>query len=91
MPRRWRRAEVEVEAMDVPASGEFEVRFEASSEDVARITVRAPGRYVCTFDIPPGQGPFCDVRVESGHTFRPDPATGDRRLLSVLCRTIRPA
>ena len=91
VPRRWRRAEVEVEAMTVPSSGGFEVRFEFASRDIGRLAIHSPGRYLCTFDIPPGQGPFCDIRVESGHAFRPDPATGDRRVLSVLCRAVRPA
>lgn len=90
VPRRWRRVSAVFEALVVPDGGPFHVRLQAEGRQLAGFEVDAPGVYQCSFAIPEGERPFVDIDMRSGFFFRPDPASGDRRRLSLLCRQLDP-
>ncbi len=87
LPRRWGRARVEFEALLVPP-GTHAVQLVAEGQLLSCWSVSAPGPYVAEFAVPAGASPLAEIRVLSSFSFRPDPASGDRRQLSLLCRQV---
>ncbi len=86
VPRRWGGFEIELEAHRLPPSGRFEVRFSCAGAELGVWAVGEAGRRRLSFDLPSGDGPFAEIRVDSGFCFS---SPGDRRKLAVRCVDLR--
>ncbi|MCP3959533.1 MAG: glycosyltransferase [bacterium] len=87
VPRRWGGFEVEVEAHRLPPAGRLSLRLSAEGVDLATWEIEATGRHRRSFVLPPGDGPFVDVRVASDFWFS---SGEDRRRLTVRCTDLNP-
>ncbi len=89
VPRRWGGFEVELEAHRRPPGGRFEVRFSCEGTELGAWTVEEAGSRQLSFRLPEtGDGPFAEIRVDSGFGFR---SAGSRRRLAVRCARLTPA
>ena len=87
VPRRWRGFEIELEALCLPPSGRFEVRFSCQGIELGGWTVDQVGSHRLSFELPEtGQGSFAEFRVDSGYSFS---SASDPRRLSVRCIDLR--
>ncbi len=86
VPRRWRQAEVVLEAHKVPSDKGIAVEITAESVRLARIVAERPGQVRVRLDLPSGSQPFVELEVSSDFSFR---ALPDRRRLSVCCFEVR--
>lgn len=88
IPRRWDGFEVELEALSLPTSGRFEVRFTSEGRTLGDWTFETVGRHRQSFRLPEGDGPFAEIQVASDHHFS---SAEDPRKLSLRCTDLGPA
>ena len=95
-PSRWRTARLELEAVHLPPGLVQTVALTAQGQRLASRRIRSVGRVNVELELPVvesgaelvAESPFLELTFRSDYSFRPDPSSGDRRLLALRCHGI---